>query len=163
MSGGWRRSWNCDETIDLYDAIGRLPYFDPGLIDEGVPQEVIAFREKLAGADGVLICTPEYAHGVVGSLKNAIDWTVATADFSHKPTVLITASTDGRFGHAALLETLRVIEAESIDRLNLLIPYVRTKVGPDGKITDAGTLEAVKQLMAVFMQTMNAPVARDAQ
>jgi len=70
--------------------------------------------------------------------------------------VLITASTDGRFGHAALLETLRVIEAENIDQLQLLIQYVRTKVSSEGKIVDAGTLEAVKGVMRIFMETMNA-------
>ena len=65
-------------------------------------------------ADGVIICTPEYAHGVPGSLKNAIDWTVGTGEFSGKPTMLITASTDGKNGHKALLETLKVIEAKNI-------------------------------------------------
>lgn len=141
-------------TIEIFGGIGHLPHFDPGLADEGVPLEVIAFRDKLSAADGVLICTPEYAHGVPGSLKNAIDWTVASGEFSRKPTVLITASTDGRFGHAALLETLRVIEAGNIDRLNLLIPFVRTKVSGEGTITDAGTLEAVKKTMELLIQTM---------
>jgi NAD(P)H-dependent FMN reductase len=92
---------------------------------------------------------------VPGSLKNAIDWTVGSGEFSRRPTVLITASTDGRFGHAALLETLRVIEAGNVDRQNLLIQFVRTKVGADGKITDGGTLDAVKKVMAVFVQTLN--------
>src|SRR5579871_1699390 len=105
--------------VDIYDGLGQLPHFDPGVSDSDVPVEVADLRGRMAAADGVIICTPEYAHGVPGSLKNAIDWTVATAEFSHKPTVLITASTDGRFGHAALLETLRVIEAENIDTLQL--------------------------------------------
>jgi NAD(P)H-dependent FMN reductase len=152
-----------DLAIEVYDGIGRLPHFDPGLTDEGVPAEVVQFRSLLAAADGVLICTPEYAHGVPGSLKNAIDWTVGTCEFSHKPTVLITASTDGRFGHAALLETLRVIEAEKIDELQLLIQFVRTKVSPLGEIVDAGTLEAVKGVMGRFLETMNAAVARGAK
>jgi chromate reductase len=103
----------------------------------------------------VIICTPEYAHGVPGSLKNAIDWTVGSAEFSHKPTVLITASTDGRFGHAALLETLRVIEAEGIDELNMVVPFVRTKVSAGGRITDEATLAQVVALMNQFVQTMD--------
>ncbi|HVU98044.1 MAG TPA: NADPH-dependent FMN reductase [Puia sp.] len=142
-------------TIETYDGIGRLPHFDPGLTDAGTPPEVLAFRGMLSAADGVLICTPEYAHGVPGSLKNAIDWTVGSGEFSQKPTVLITASTDGRFGHAALLETLRVIEARNIGQLNLLIPFVRTKVSGDGKITDSATLEAVKTMMNLLIQTIN--------
>ena len=31
------------------------------------------FREKVAAADGILFCTPEYNRGVPGVLKNAID------------------------------------------------------------------------------------------
>jgi chromate reductase len=141
-------------SIEIYEGIGSLPHFDPGLSDERTPVEVKMFREKLGAADGVLICTPEYAHGVPGSLKNALDWTVGTGDFSHKPTVLITASTDGRFGHAALIETLRVIEAGNIDRQNLVIPFVRTKISLDGQITDAATLEAVKRVMEELRKTI---------
>jgi chromate reductase, NAD(P)H dehydrogenase (quinone) len=115
---------------------------------------VAAFRQAIQEADGVLICTPEYAHGVPGSLKNAIDWTVSSNEFSHKPVALITASTDGRYGHQALLETLRVLEAEEIDQLQLLIPFVRTKVGTGGAINDEATLTAVKSLINDFIAAM---------
>jgi chromate reductase, NAD(P)H dehydrogenase (quinone) len=62
-------------------------------------------------SDAILICTHEYAHSVPGSLKNAVDQTVGMSDFSGKIVMLITASSDGKFGHASLLETLLVIEA----------------------------------------------------
>jgi NAD(P)H-dependent FMN reductase len=55
------------------------------------------------------------------SLKNALDWTVSSGEFSGKPTVLITASTDGRYGHAALLETLRVIEEKTLAEVRRLM------------------------------------------
>jgi NAD(P)H-dependent FMN reductase len=142
-------------AIAVYDGIGRLPHFDPGMVDVGVPQEVVRFRGMLAAANGILICTPEYAHGVPGSLKNAIDWTVASGEFSHKPTVLFTASTDGRYGHAALLEILRVIEAGNIDRQHLLIPFARTKITGEGRITDESVLQEVMEVMKEFVGTMN--------
>lgn len=135
-------------------SIADLPHFNPDLDIDPAPPAVAAFRNALHQADGILICTPEYAHGVPGSLKNAIDWTVGTADFSHKPTVLITASTDGRYGHTALLETLRVIEAGSIDQLQLQIPFIRTKIDAAGRITDPATLQAVQQLMDAFIETI---------
>src|SRR5690348_15469510 len=99
------------ETLDiqLFDGIGNLPHFNPDHIDGNTPQTVIDFKQLLQEADGVMICTPEYAHGVPGSLKNAVDWTVATNEFSQKPVLLITASTDGRSGHSSLLETLKVL------------------------------------------------------
>lgn len=141
--------------IQLYDGLSLLPYFNPDDDDENVSKEVTLLRQLLGNTDGVIICTPEYAHGVPGSLKNAIDWTVGTSDFSHKPTVLITASTDGKYGHHALLETLRVIEAENIDALQLLIPFASTKISSDNRITDQQTLENVKILLENFEKTIN--------
>ena len=70
------------------------------------------------------------------------------------PTVLITASTDGMHGHAALLETLRVIEAKEIDELQLLIRFARTKINSEGDITDSGTMEEVKRLMGRFVKLL---------
>ena len=60
--------------VTIFDGVGGLPHFDPGVAD--VPAQVAAFLDLLGAADGVIICTPEYAHGVPGSLKNALDWTV---------------------------------------------------------------------------------------
>ncbi|HVU54327.1 MAG TPA: NADPH-dependent FMN reductase [Puia sp.] len=140
--------------ITIFDSIADLPHFDPDRSNDNVPDTVIAFRNDLAQAAGVIICTPEYAHGVPGTLKNALDWTVSTADLSGKPTVLITASTDGRFGHQALLETLRVIEAKDVDRLQLLISFVRTKVDGSGNITDEKTRSDIKQLMNDFVRCL---------
>ena len=140
--------------ITVFGSIADLPHFDPDRNLEDVPGEVANFRHRLADADGVIICTPEYAHGVPGSLKNAIDWTVSSSDFSHKPTVLITASSDGRFGHQALLETLRVIEAKDVDQLQLLIQFIKTKVDASGRITDERTQVEVKQLMDIFVRCL---------
>ncbi len=140
--------------ISIFESIANLPHFNPDDNNENVSSQVLDFRKQINDADGVLICTPEYAHGVPGILKNAIDWTVSTNDFSHKPTVLITASTDGRFGHTALLETLKVIEAENIEQLQLLISFVRTKIN-ENKITDEKTLEEIKQLFNNFIKTID--------
>jgi chromate reductase, NAD(P)H dehydrogenase (quinone) len=135
--------------VVIYTGIAGLPPFDPG--PDEPPAPVAAFRQLLREASGVIICTPEYAHGVPGSLKNAIDWTVSSADFSGKPTVLITASTDGRYGHQALLETLRVIEARDVDRLSLLIPFVRAKIDAATGVVEEKTLAEVRVLMATFL------------
>jgi NAD(P)H-dependent FMN reductase len=141
--------------ITIFDSIAGLPHFNPDLDTDLPPAEVSSFRNFLRSADGILICTPEYAHGVPGSLKNAIDWTVSSCEFSHKPTALITASTDGRFGHQALLETLRVIEAADIDRLQLIIPFVRTKLNADGTFADGATESSLRALLERFVECMN--------
>jgi chromate reductase, NAD(P)H dehydrogenase (quinone) len=141
--------------IELYNHLADLPQFNPDNDNENVSIEVTHFRQLLHAADGVIICTPEYAHGVPGSLKNAIDWTVGTGEFSHKPTILITASTDGKYGHNALLETLNVIEAKNVQHLQLVISFASTKINTDNKITNEKTLKDIQQLIADFEKTID--------
>lgn len=146
--------------IQLYKGIAFLPHFNPDNDQENVDKEITHFRELLKVSDGVIICTPEYAHGVPGTLKNAIDWTVGTNDFFHKPTLLITASTDGKYGHHALLETLRVIEAENIDELQLLISFAATKITHETKIIDEDLLSEIKKLIADLNKTIEKKVMK---
>lgn len=140
--------------VTLFEGIAALPHFNPDHTD-AENTNVDTFRRLLRETDGIIICTPEYAHGVPGSLKNAIDWTVSTSEFYHKPTVLITASTDGRFGHNALLETLKVIEAKNVEQLQMVIQFIRTKVSEDSKIIHPETETAIKELMDKFIATIN--------
>ena len=131
-----------DFTLLTYEKISLLPHFNSDdAFDAG--SEVNDFRELIRQSDAILICTPEYAHGVPGSLKNAIDWTVGTDDFSGKIVMLITASTDGKSGHSSLLETLHVIGAILPPDIQLLIPFAKTKIQQNG-IKDAETITSVK-------------------
>jgi len=139
--------------IQLFDGLAALPHFNPDLAIENTPQQVADFRRQIAEADGLLICTPEYAHGVPGSLKNAIDWTVTTADLDGKPVMLVTASTDGREGHRSLLETLRVIQARTKD-LDLLVPFAGTKVNNGYEITDAGLLQELTRILHTYYEVL---------
>jgi chromate reductase len=127
-----------DLIIEVYEGVGNLPHFnDP----EETPEMVMDFREKLKQSDAVLICTPEYAFGIPGSLKNAIDWTVASGDFVDKPVGLVTASSQGEKGHAALQLVLTAISATVIDGATLLIPFVRSKLDRTGHVKDNSLLE----------------------
>lgn len=133
--------------ITIFNDIATIPHFNPDLNTDNPPQPVTDFRNKLRAADGIIICTPEYAMGVPGTLKNAIDWTVSSCEFSHKPTALITASSVGQKGHASLMETLKVIEANITTETQLIIPFAKTKINTDNKITDEKTLGEVVKLM----------------
>jgi chromate reductase, NAD(P)H dehydrogenase (quinone) len=141
--------------VILFENLSSIPHFNPDLDNEHPPQAVIDFRKQLKEAEGILICTPEYAMGVPGTLKNAIDWTVSSMEFSKKPTALITASSMGEKGHASLLETLKVIEADITDETQLLIPFAKTKVSQDCKITDSKTLCEVNVLLDAFLLKIN--------
>jgi chromate reductase, NAD(P)H dehydrogenase (quinone) len=142
-------------TITIFEGIAELPHFNPDANNEIVSQKVIAFRQLISTAHAVIICTPEYAHGVPGTLKNAIDWTVSTNEFSQKPVALITASTDGTYAHKAMLEILRVIEAKNIDNHNLLIQFAKTKITESNQITDKKTFDAVAAMIKSLEKTIS--------
>lgn len=136
--------------VSRYPSIADLPHFNPDMDGEDPPDAVSHFRELVRACDAVLICTPEYAMGVVGSLKNALDWLVSSSSLSGKPVMLVTASLSGEKGHAALLDTLRVIEADVRPETSLLIPFAKTKVTADAVITDAQALSDVQHALNVL-------------
>lgn len=91
--------------IVLYEGVGQLPFFTPD--DEAdAPSAVRALRDLLCAADGILIASPEYAHGVPGAFKNALDWLVGCAELGSKPVALINTSARAVHAQAALAEVL---------------------------------------------------------
>lgn len=133
-----------DVTFEIFRGIGSLPHFDDAT---QVHKAVEAFRTKIKEADAVLICTPEYAFGVPGSLKNALDWTVSSGEFMGKPVGLITASSLGENGHAAMLLILTAIASNIVDDATLLISAVRTKLDKEGQIKDATVRMDLKRVL----------------
>jgi chromate reductase, NAD(P)H dehydrogenase (quinone) len=104
----------CDVKLMVYDGIGNLPHFNPELDKEPAPAVVSDFRSQLNSSAGVVISTPEYAHGIPGALKNALDWLVASGELYEKPVALFSASPYARFAPASLIETLTVMMARLI-------------------------------------------------
>jgi len=141
-------------VFSTYEGLGLLPHFSPDLDNENLPAEVSNWRTRLKNADAVLICTPEYAFGVPGSLKNALDWTVSSGEFIDKPVALITASSVGTNAHASLQLTLGAISAIVPDDAKLLIPFIRTKINADSSITDADVLVSLKKVLTALLQAM---------
>src|SRR4029079_12784085 len=66
------QSFPAGVELELYDGLKDLPHYDQDDDVEPTPPEVQALRDAIAGADAVLIATPEYNGSVPGALKNAI-------------------------------------------------------------------------------------------
>src|SRR5471030_2736130 len=88
--------------IELYSALDELPFFNPDVDNDDAPTAVREFRRRVGTADGLLICGPEYARGVAGVLKNALDWLVSSSEFPGKPVAVINASQRATHADAAL-------------------------------------------------------------
>lgn len=100
-----------DMEVHLYSALASLPPFNPDLDGEGMapPREVADFRRHVGEADALLISTPEYAHGVPGALKNALDWLVSFWPVLHMPVAILNLSPRSHHATASLAETLRTM------------------------------------------------------
>ncbi len=143
-----------DITFIIYDNLAQIPPFDPGLDDESPPQAVAELRSFIKHADGIIICTPEYAYGVPGQLKNALDWTVSSGSLVDKPLALITASTGGENAHAALLLILGALSANVLKDATILIPFVRSKMDGEGNLADDSAIEDLKVAFDAFLRKL---------
>jgi len=136
-------------SVTVFEGLGNLPHFSPEIDTDHPPDSVRDLREQLDAADGVAICTPEYAFGMPGSLKNALDWLVSSGEIDRKPLVAIAASPLPSGGESALANLLIVMKA-----LNARIPpngalsvaTVRRKLNESGVVTDTGLADALSAL-----------------
>ncbi|WZP00823.1 NAD(P)H-dependent oxidoreductase [Isosphaeraceae bacterium EP7] len=95
--------------VVIFDGLAGLPHFNPDHDEAEPPPAVAAFRELLGQSDALIVCSPEYAHGIPGSLKNALDWTVGGASLMDKPIAIINASPNSVHVHAQLSLTLGML------------------------------------------------------
>ncbi|MBC8101842.1 MAG: NAD(P)H-dependent oxidoreductase [Cytophagales bacterium] len=140
----------------LYEGLGDLPHFSPELDGDDPPAAVRRLRALLQAADSVIVCTPEYAHGMPGALKNALDWSVSSGEFDGKPAAAVSASpsvTGGANAHAWLTQTLNVLGATIPEGASLIVPLVRGKLDPSGAISDTDTADAFRRMFEALART----------
>lgn len=134
--------------VRLYDDLADLPAFNPDL--EGAePPSVLAFRAQIQKADGVFISSPEYAHGVPGSLKNALDWIVGSGELVDKPVAMLNASPMATHAQASLRETITVMSARVVTEASLTIPI-------QGRHLDETGIAADPQLSLLVLRAIKA-------
>ncbi len=101
-----------DVTVVVFESVGAVPHFNPDLDRAGPPEDVVRLRALIAQADGVLIASPEYAFGVPGALKNALDWLVGSGELYGKRVVLLSAAPSEQRGVNAPVDLERTLHAQ---------------------------------------------------
>ncbi len=138
--------------IVFYDGLGDLPHFNPDLDGEGqpAPPAVARLRSLISASDGLVISTPEYAHGVPGVLKNALDWLVSYPDFAGKPVLLVNASAaGGEWAQQSIAETLTTMSAR-VASCSLRAPFLRRKLDARGNLSDRHAERLLEATLASF-------------
>ena len=130
--------------LAVYDGTGRLPIFNPDNEGERTPLEARRLIEAVSEADGVIVSSPEYAHGVPGGLKNALDWLVSRDAAVGKPAMLVHASHRSLFARAALAEILRTMSFDLYAGAELEIALLGKK--PDELDAELGLPENVASM-----------------
>jgi NAD(P)H-dependent FMN reductase len=141
----------------MYDGLATLPHFNPDDDVDVPPAPVLALRAQVGEADGLLFCSPEYAHGVPGSLKNALDWLVASLELPHKPVALLNASPWATHAPASLVETLTVMSTRIGHAASVTTPVARGDVAADGTIESTEIRQGVRAALDTFARAIRSP------
>lgn len=135
-----------DISVELFRDLGNLPLFNPD-IEATDPPVVARFRAQLMAADAVLIASPEYAHGVTGAMKNALDWMVGGEAFVNKPVALLNASPRAVHAQAALRETITVMSALIVDQASIPIPVLGSRLDEEGMVAHPVIAKALREAL----------------
>ena len=133
------------DILDDYRTLGDLPAFNADLVDAPGPV-VDDWRQRVAVADAVLIAAPEYAGGVAGVVKNALDWLVGSGGLYRKPVAVLSAATTGGIeARRTTVQTLSWQGAYIVGQLGIAAP--RTKVDDANTVRDPATINAIGALV----------------
>jgi chromate reductase, NAD(P)H dehydrogenase (quinone) len=140
---------------ETYEGLADLPHFNPDHDEDGLPVSppVVELRSRAIAADAWVISSPEYAHGVPGSLKNALDWLVSCPELPGKPVLLLNASAaGGNFAQAALAETLRTMSLRVLDE-SLTAPFLLRKIQEGNELDPVAARILCRSLEALATAT----------
>jgi chromate reductase len=136
-----------------------LPFFNPDIEQAGPPPSVEHWRAQIRDHAALVICSPEYAHGVPGVLKNALDWLVGGVEIVGKPIAVIQTSLPSTTAHASLVEILTVMGGNVVPDASVAVQLRGLKLDERGIASDAAlsTLlrEAVSALVAAVLSSQS--------
>lgn len=138
-----------------YRELALLPPFNPDDDVEPLPAAVTCWREAVGSADALLICSPEYARGVAGSLKNALDWLVSGFEVIGKPIASINASPIATAAQDALLTTLRTIGVV-VEDASIRLPLTSAEKTREAILANAELSAALRTAVARLAAAVDA-------
>lgn len=141
--------------LDIFE-IGEIPLYNEDVEAEGDPEAVSRFKQAIREADGLLIATPEYNHGVPGVTKNAIDWASRPprqAPLGGKPVAILGASpgiTGTARGQSQLRQAFEFTNSYCMPQPEILVYQAHQKFDAEGRLTDAKTREYLGKFLVAF-------------
>ena len=140
--------------VVVFEGLATLPHFDPDDDHDPLPPAVADLRAAIEGAEAVLICTPEYAGTLPGSMKNLLEWTVGSTVMTGKATAWVNVSPDPHRGAralAALATVLGYVQADVITDACTHVPLARESIGADGLASEVATRAAITAVLTTLL------------
>jgi NAD(P)H-dependent FMN reductase len=131
-----------DMRIEVFRGLGDLPLFNIDL-EASIPPSVATLRAAVGDADALLIASPEYAHGVSGVMKNALDWLISLESFIDKPVALLNAQPRAYFSDVALRETLKTMSATVVESASVSIQLTADTLTEEGMLASPPVAQAI--------------------
>ena len=140
-------------AIEIYADLGRLPHFNPDL-ESNPPDLIVELRELVGRADGLLISCPEYARGIPGSFKNALDWLVGSTTFPGKPVALFNASPRASAAQAALRLVLETMSARLVEDASITLSLLAKGRDARAIAADPAMAQQITAALAAFAEAI---------
>ncbi|HJV49452.1 MAG TPA: NAD(P)H-dependent oxidoreductase [Geothrix sp.] len=147
-------------TFAFWEHLDDLPHFSPERDEDPLPEPVEALRAAIAGADALLICTPEYIHAMPAVLKNLLEWIVSSGVCVGKPTAAWSVSPSlegGAKAHASLVHTLEVMSAKVVHGASLNFTLARSGLDEAGRLKDPAQIAALRAALQTLLASAEAP------
>jgi NAD(P)H-dependent FMN reductase len=136
-------------TVRRYPSVAALPHFNPDDdVAERLPDAVSQFRALVGESDAILLSTPEYAHGLPGSFKNALDWLVGSIEFPGKLVATVSLRARSTHAPAQLREILTTMSARLMEPPQVVIELPRRDL-------DAASIGADQVLSAALRRVLD--------
>ena len=132
--------------------IANIPLYNEDVRAQGFPESVTRLREQIAGADAVLLVSPEYNYSVPGVLKNAIDWASRPPDQPFGGKLLALMGASGGIGGTMraqyhLRQIAVYLDMHPINKPEIFVRSAQSAFDAAGNLTDEATKKLVVQLL----------------
>jgi chromate reductase, NAD(P)H dehydrogenase (quinone) len=146
-----------DVTVEPYEQLDEIPFFNQDVENLGNPAPVKRFKERINQAHAVLIATPEYDYAIPGVLTNALDWALRPpSPFRHKPVGIVGASPSyvgTARGQMVLRQILLHPPAYVMPEPQMLIPFALERFDEQtGDLVDERTREMMNRFLKALVE-----------
>ncbi|MBN9026847.1 MAG: NAD(P)H-dependent oxidoreductase [Rhizobiales bacterium] len=141
-------------TFEHYEGIGELPHFNPDIEAGPLPVRVATLRARVDNADALLISCPEYARGIPGAFKNALDWLVGGHEFPGKPIALFNASPRASDAQSQLRLVLTTMSGRVVDEAAISVALIAKGMEAEAIAADPALRPTIETGLAALLSAV---------